>query len=95
MFTDIAKNKLIKTRIWTIILNGRETWTIGRYKKGGLKATEAWLWKRMILTRQIEHKTNEVVLDEINRRRTIMNSIIKRKKSLFDMYSSLPSWKGK
>lgn len=38
-----------------------------------------WVWRKIIRTSWIEHKTNEAILDKINERRIIINTIMKRK----------------
>lgn len=37
-----------------------------------------WPRGKIIGTRWIEHKTDKTVLDEVNRRKTIMNAIIRK-----------------
>lgn len=50
---------------------------------------EIYLRSKMKGTRRIEHKTNEAVLDEVNKRRTMTNAItkIKRKKWTFPRHN--------
>jgi hypothetical protein len=73
-----SRKKFVKTYIWSILLYGCESWTIGKYEKDRLEAMEMWMWRRMTRTRWTEHKTNEAVLNEINEERTVMNTIMKR-----------------
>jgi len=40
---------------------------------------EIWMWKKMTGTSWTEHKTNEAVLNEVDEKRTVMNTIMKRK----------------
>jgi len=74
-----SRKKFIKKYIWSILLYGCETWTIGKYKRDRLEAMEMWIWRKMTGTRWVEHKTNEAVLNEVNERRAMMNAIMERK----------------
>lgn len=55
-----------------ILLYSYETRTIGKYERGRLKATEIRLKKKTIVTRLIEYKTNETVLDKVNEKGIII-----------------------
>ncbi|VVC43630.1 Hypothetical protein CINCED_3A006507 [Cinara cedri] len=72
-----SRKKFVKTYVWSILLYGCESWTIGKYEKNRLEAMEMWMWRKMTRTSWIEHKTNEEVLNEINEERTIMKRTIK------------------
>jgi hypothetical protein len=49
-----------------------ETWTLERQEKKRLEAAEVWLWRRVNGTSQMDRKSNEEVLKEINEKRTIL-----------------------
>lgn len=74
-----SRKKFIKTYIWSILLYGCETWTMGVYEKRRLEAMEMWMWRRMTRTSWIEKKSNEVLLEEIKEKRSLMQRIMKRK----------------
>ncbi|KAL4148794.1 hypothetical protein QTP88_002949 [Uroleucon formosanum] len=73
-----SRKKFVKAYIWSILLYGCESWTIGKYEKDRLEAMEMWMWRKMTRTSWIELKTNEEVLNEINEERTVMNTIMRR-----------------
>jgi len=50
---------------------------------------EMWMWRKITGTRWVEHKTNDEVLDEVNKRRAIMNAIMERKIKLIGLYLNL------
>lgn len=77
-----SRKKFIKTYIWSILLYGCETWAIGKYERERLEAMEMWMWRRMTRTSWIERKRNETILEEIEERRNLITSIMKRKVKL-------------
>lgn len=77
-----TRKKFIKTFIWSILIYGCETWTLGENEKNRLKAVEMWLWRKMTKTSWTERKTNEKVLQEIGERRNLLGTILKRKTKL-------------
>ena len=77
-----TRKKFIKTYIWSILLYGCETWTVGRYERERLEAMEMWLWRRMTRTKWTERKRNETIMEEIEEKRNIMTSLMRRKVKL-------------
>jgi hypothetical protein len=41
------KKKLVKCYIWSIALNGAETWTLRTVDQKHLESFEMWCWRRM------------------------------------------------
>jgi hypothetical protein len=76
-----TKKKIVKTIIWSILLYGSETWTLQESDKKKIEAFEMWIWRRMQKISWQQRKTNEEVLDSINERRSLLSTIIKRKKN--------------
>ncbi|KAI5755057.1 hypothetical protein M8J77_013699 [Diaphorina citri] len=74
-----TRKKFIKTYIWSILLYGCETWTMGKYERERLEAMEMWLWRRMTRTSWMERKRNEKILEEIGEERNLMKTLMKRK----------------
>jgi len=74
-----TRKKFIITYIWSLLLYGCETWTIGNYERDRLEAMEMWLWRRMTRIRWIERKRNETILEEIGETRSMWTLIMKRK----------------
>jgi len=40
--------KLIKSCIWSVVLYGSETWTVGKNEERVVNAFETWCWRRML-----------------------------------------------
>lgn len=77
-----TRKRFIKTFVWSILLYGCETWTLGEYEKARLEAMEMWLWRKMTKTSWTEKKTNQQILIEIVERRSLLENILKRKVKL-------------
>ncbi|GFO01083.1 RNA-directed DNA polymerase from mobile element jockey [Plakobranchus ocellatus] len=57
---------------------GCEAWTISKQIQNKLKATEMWFLRRMLRIPWTAKKTNERVLNEANKRRSLVRTISKR-----------------
>ena len=76
-----TKKKIIKAAVWAVALYGSETWTLKEIEKKKLEAFEMWLWRRMEKISYTEHVTNKTVLERVGEKRSLMNTIIQRKKN--------------
>ena len=76
-----TKKRIIKVMVWTVALYGAETWTLTKADRQKVEALEMWLWRRMEKIPYTEHVTNEAVLERVGERRTMLETIMKRKKS--------------
>jgi len=75
----IKKRISSKHTIWCILLYRCETWTLRKYEQGRSEAMEMRTWRRMTRTSWIERKTNEAILEQINEKRTLLKTIMRRK----------------
>ncbi|GFO32759.1 UDP-glucuronosyltransferase 2a1-like [Plakobranchus ocellatus] len=57
---------------------GCEAWTISKQIQNKLEATEMWFLKRMLRIPWTAKKTNERVLNDANKRRSLVRTIRKR-----------------
>ena len=76
-----VKKKIIKTVIWSTALYAAETWMLKKEETRRLNALEMWLWRRMEKISWTAKKTNEEVLQVVDEERTLVNTIVKRKKN--------------
>ena len=75
------KKRLIKTIIWSVVLYGSETWTLQKEDVKRLEAFEMWLYRRIMKVKWTEHKTNEEVLEMVEDKRILIETIRKRQKN--------------
>src|SRR5277367_1279237 len=76
-----VKKQMIKTLIWPVALYGCETWTLRKEEIDRLEAFEMWLWRRMERVSWVDKITNVRMLEEIDEKRSLIESIVKRKKN--------------
>ena len=80
MRLDLRK-KIIKTVIWSVLLYGAETWILKKQQIKRIEAFEMWIWRRMERISWTEHVSNERVLERVGEMRTLIETIIRRKKT--------------
>jgi hypothetical protein len=59
------RKHLVKTFVWSGLLYGSETWTLGEAEKKRIVAFEMWCYRRMLKIPWVDRVTNEEVLRKI------------------------------
>ena len=77
------RSRIAKCYIWSTLLYGAETWTLTKVTSDKLEAFEMWLYRRMLRISWKEHKTNADVLHKMKTKRSLLNTIKKRKCQYF------------
>lgn len=75
------KKRIVKAVVWSVALYGCETWTLKKDETRRLEALEMWIWRRMERVSWKEKKSNEEVLNAVREERSILETIVKRKKN--------------
>ena len=73
--------RLVKTLVWSVLLYGCETWTLGKEEKRRIEAFEMWVWRRMIKVSWKDKVTNDEVLRLVGQRRMLLETILERKRN--------------
>ena len=73
-----TKIRVIKAYVWATLLYGCESWTISKEMERRLEAFEMWCYRRMMRVSWTERRTNQSILDEIQKSRELMKNIRKR-----------------
>ena len=73
------KKKLVKCYIWSIALDGAESWTLRAVDQKHLESFEMWCWRRMEKISWTDDVRNEEVLLRVKEQRNILREIRKRK----------------
>jgi len=77
------RKKLVKCYVWSIALDGAETWTLRAVDRKHLESFEMWCWRRMEKTSWSDHVRNEEVLLRVKEQTNILHEIHKRKANWF------------
>ena len=72
------RKRFIKCYVWSVLLYGCETWTMGKEEEQRIQAMEMWLYRRMLKVPWTERKTNEEVLAMANANHEILTHIRER-----------------
>ncbi|GFO14411.1 LOW QUALITY PROTEIN: hypothetical protein PoB_004091600 [Plakobranchus ocellatus] len=70
--------RALQCYIEPVLMYGCEAWTISKQIQDKLETTEMWFLRRMLRIPWIAKKTNERVLNEANKRRSLVRTIRKR-----------------
>jgi hypothetical protein len=70
--------RIVKTYIWSVMLYGCESWTIGKKGMKRLEAAEMWIIRRMMRVPWTLRKTNEEVLQMAGVGRELLTVIRRR-----------------
>ena len=73
------KKRIIKTLIWSVLLYGAESWSLRKKDVKKLEAFEMWIWRRIEKISWKDHISNKEVLKRVKERRSLIETIIKRK----------------
>ncbi|GFO05642.1 RNA-directed DNA polymerase from mobile element jockey [Plakobranchus ocellatus] len=72
------RRRALQCYIEPVLMYGCEAWTISKQIQNKLEATEMWFLRRMLRIPWTAKKTNERVLNEANKRRSLVRTIQKR-----------------
>ena len=76
-----VKKKIVKTVIWSVALYSAETWSLRKEDIKRIEALEMWIWRRMERISWTEKITNEEVLRRVGEKRSMVETIVRRKKN--------------
>jgi len=78
-FSLKMKKTLIKSCIWSVVLYGSETWTLGKNKESVINAFETWRWRRMLKIKWTDRITNEEVFQRVKEERILLKMLNNRR----------------
>ncbi|GFO13084.1 RNA-directed DNA polymerase from mobile element jockey [Plakobranchus ocellatus] len=73
-----TRKRALQCYIEPVLMYGCEAWRISKQIQNKLEATEMWFLRRMLRIPWTAKKTNERVLNEANKRRSLVRTIRKR-----------------
>ena len=73
-----TRRRFIKCYVWSVLMYGCETWTMGKADEQRIQAAEMWFYRRMLKVSWTERRTNEEILEMADVEREIISTIKKR-----------------
>ena len=61
-----TKVRLVKARIFPVVMYGCESWTVKKAERQGIDAFELWCWRRLLRVPWIARRSNQSILKEIS-----------------------------
>ena len=57
---------LVKTMVFPVVMNGRESWTIKKVECPRIDVFELWCWRRLLRVPSTARRSNQSILKEIS-----------------------------
>ena len=76
--TPNTKIRIIEALVFPVVTYGSETWVIRKAEMKKIEAFELWVWRRLLRVPGTSRTTNEGVLGQIKKERSLFNTIRKR-----------------
>ena len=73
------KVKVLECLVWPIMLYGCETWTTKKANEKKIEAAEMWFYRRLLRVSWKERRTNDSILNELDRDRKLLTIICQKK----------------
>ena len=73
-----SRKRAVQCYIEPTLMYGCEAWTVSKQMKARLEATEMWFLRRMLRIPSTAKKSNQSVLEESNKKISLVNNIWKR-----------------
>ncbi|GFO26498.1 endonuclease-reverse transcriptase [Plakobranchus ocellatus] len=79
-----TRKRALQCYMEPVLMYGCEAWTLSKQIQNKLEATEMWFLRRMLRIPWTAKKTNERVLNEANKSRSLVRTIKKRQATFLD-----------
>ena len=77
------KVRLVKAKVFPVVMYGCESWTVKKAKHGRIDAFELWYWRRLLRVLWTARRSNQSILKEINPEYSLEGLILKLKLQYF------------
>ena len=81
--TLLTKVCLDKAMVFTVVMNGCESWTIKKAERQRIDAFELWCWRRLLRVPWTARRANQSILKEISPEYSLEGLILKLKLQYF------------
>ena len=72
-----TKVPVVKAMVFPVVMYGGESWTIRKAEHQRIDAFELWCWRRLLRVPWTARRSNQSILKEINRERTLEGLMLK------------------
>ena len=78
-----TKVRLVKARVFPVVMYGCESWTVKKAERRRIDAFELWCWRRLLRVPWTESRSNQSILKEISPGISLEGMILKLKLQYF------------
>ena len=78
-----TKDCLVKSRVFPVVMNGCESWTVKKAERRRIDAFEVWCWRRLLRVPWTARRSNQSILKEINAGISLEGMMLKLKLQYF------------
>ena len=79
-----TKVRLVKARVFPVVMYGCESWTVKKAECQRIDAFELWCWRRLLRVPWIARRSNQSILKEISPGCSLEGLMLKLKLQYFD-----------
>ena len=81
--TLATKVRLVKAKVFPVVMYGCESWTVKKTEHRRIDAFELWCWRRLLRVPRIARRSNQSILKEISPGITLEGMMLKLKLQYF------------
>ena len=78
-----TKVRLVKAMVFSVVMNGCESWTVKKAEHRRIDAFELWCWRRLLRVPWTARKSNQSILNEISPGISLEGMMLKLKQQYF------------
>ena len=83
--TSSTKVRLVKAKVFLVVMYGCETWTIKKAERRRTDAFELWCWRRLLRVPWTARRSNKSILKEISLKYSLEGLMLKLKLQYFGL----------
>ena len=77
--TLLIKIRIIKAKVFPVVIYGCESWTVKKAECGRIDDFELWCWRRLLRVPWTARRSNQSILKEINPKYSLEGLMVKLK----------------
>ena len=76
--TSLTKVHLVKAMVFSVVMHGRESWTVKKAEPWRIDAFELWCWRRLLRVPWTARRSNQSILKEISPEYSLEGLMVKQ-----------------